>query len=268
MNEHLFQVRHTRRDLLAMGLAGAAGAIAHGVFGSAQAAESAEPAIIGSGKYKFTLDESWGKLPAGMNFGLGCGIAVDSKDRVIVTSRSNSPCVAIFGADGALAETWSKDFGDKIGYTPDQIVATAHGIYCSKEADGEFLYFTENVAGGNGSPRLGARVYKTDLTGKVLYTIGNVDKESSVAQKFDWSNPTDVAVAPNGDVYVVDGYGSQRVTRFDKNFKEIKTIGGTGTDHGQFRTCHGVWVRTGGKEPEVYIADRGNGRYEVFSLEL
>ena len=50
--------------------------------------------------------------------------------------------------------------------------------------------------------------------------------------------PTDVAVAPNGDTYVVDGYGSQRVFRFDRQFKLLKTIGGTGTEHGLDHRVH------------------------------
>ena len=52
------------------------------------------------------------------------------------------------------------------------------------------------------------------------------------------------------------------MSRFDK------TIGGRGKDHGLFNTCHGVWINTLRKEPEVYIADRHNDRIEVFSLEL
>ena len=87
--------------------------------------------------------------------------------------------------------------------------------------------------------------------------------------------PTDVAVAANGDIYVVDGYGSQIVSRFDKNFKHIRTIGktspkpGKNAEHGTFKTCHGVWVNTLKKSgPEIYIADRNNNRIEVFDLEL
>ena len=76
------------------------------------------------------------------------------------------------------------------------------------------------------------------------------------------------AVAPNGDIYIVDGYGSQILSRFDKNFRHLKTIGGRGKEHGKFNTCHGVWINTLGGEPEVYIADRANSRYEIFSLEL
>lgn len=259
-SEYLFPVRHTRRDFLAAAAAGTALALA-GRLGRSAAAD--KEVTIGSGSAAFTLDEAWGQLPEGMKYGLGCAVVVDAQDRVFVTSRSASPCVAIFGKDGKLLETWSKDFASNVGLTPDQVQATAHGLYHSKEPDGEFLYWTENVAG-----KIGARVYKTDLKGKVLYTLGNVPSESDTAQKVDWTNPTDVAVAPNGDLYVVDGYGSQKLYRFDKKFKHLKTIGGKGNEHGQFNTCHGVWVSTLRKEPELYIADRANGRVEVFDLEL
>ena len=256
-NEYLF----TRRQFFAT-----AGTTAATLAISPQAV-SAAPVTIGTGSARFTLDENWGKLPKGMHYGLGCAIVVDNKDRIIVTSRSANPCVAIFTTEGTLLETWSKEFSDKIGFTPQQVAATAHGLYWSKEGDQEFLYWTENVAGGKGN-RIGARVYKTDMNGKVLYQIGNVPKEGDQSVKFDFTNPTDVAIAPNGDIYVVDGYGSQKVHRFDKNFKLIKTMGGPGKEHGKFNTCHGIWVSTLKKEPEIYIADRANNRLEVYSLEL
>ena len=223
---------------------------------------------FGEGKMTFTLDENWGKLPAGMNYGLGCAVVVDSKDRIFVTSRSPNACVVIFDRDGKILETWSKEVKDKFGYDQQQYVATAHGLYWSKEGDHEFLYWTENVDAPQGKPRIGARVYKTDMTGKILYQIGNVEKESETLQKFDFTNPTDVAVAANGDIYVVDGYGSQLVHRFDKNFKLIKTIGGPGAENGKFKVCHGIWVSTLNKEPEIYIADRHNDRLQVFSMDL
>ena len=230
---------------------------------SAQAATT-----FGEGKMSFTLDENWGKLPTGMNYGLGCAVVADSKDRIYVTSRSANACVVIFDREGKILESWAKDVKDKFGYDQNQYVATAHGLYCSKEGDQEFLYWTENVSAPKGQPTLGARVYKTDLTGKILHEIGNVEKEGPHAQKFDFRNPTDVAVGPNGDIYVVDGYGSQLVHRFDKHFKLIKTMGGPGKEHGKFNTCHGIWVSTLKKEPEIYIADRANARLEVFSMEL
>lgn len=264
-HEYLFPCRLTRRDFLSA----AAGAAAVGLGGRALAAEEKKGATkLGSGRQTYTLDDDWGKLPQGMKYGFGCAIVADAHDRVFVTSRSANPCVAIFDRDGKLLETWSKDFADAVGYTPEQVAATAHGLYWSKEGNDEFLYWTENVTGGKGGPRLGARVYKTDLRGKVLYTLGNVDRESSTSQKFDFTNPTDVAVAANGDVYVVDGYGSQLLHRFDKSFKLIKTIGGRGKEHGKFNVCHGIWINTLKKEPEVYVADRANNRAEVYALDL
>ncbi|MFO0798100.1 MAG: hypothetical protein U0804_11550 [Gemmataceae bacterium] len=253
--EHLFP---TRRTFLTAAAAVAAPALAR----------PDDPVTFGEGSARFTLDPAWGRLPDGMRYGLGCAVVVDSRDRVYVTSRSASPCVAIFDRDGRLLETWTKDFADGIGLTPQQVAGTAHGLYWSKEGANEYLYWTENVSAPKGAPRIGARVYKTDLAGKVLYTLGNVASESATSQKIDFTNPTDVAVAPNGDVYVVDGYGSQRVFRFDRQFKLLKVIGGPGKEHGKFSTCHGVWVSTLRTDPEVYIADRANGRIEVFSPEL
>ncbi len=267
-HEYLFPRRQTRRDFLQ--LAGAA-AMACAAGPNLLAADERPPVKFGSGRFTYTLDETWGQLPEGMKYGFGCAVVVDSQDRVYVTSRSVSPCVAVFDRDGKLLETWSKDFADKVGYSTDDVAATAHGLYWSKEPEGEFFYFTENkfpVKKGeppeSAASNAGRRVYKTDLQGKILYQIGNVDKESSTAGKFDFVSPTDVAVSANGDIYVVDGYGSQLLHRFDKNFKLIKTIGGPGTEHGKFKTCHGVWISTLKAEPELYIADRANGRIEIY----
>ena len=274
-SEWLFPARQTRRDFLKMTSAAAA---AVAVPGAGLAAEKSMPIRIGSGPNTYEAVEDWGHLPPGMKYGFGCGVVVDSKDRVFVTSRSSNPCVAIFDRHGKLLETWSHEFADRVGMTTDQVKDTAHCLYLTKEGREEFIYWTENVSNTKQGVKLGARVYKTDMRGKILYMIGNVEKEGSTSQKFDWTNPTDVAVAPNGDIYVVDGYGSQRVSRFDKNFTHIKTIGShtekgkTGPDapHGTFNTCHGVWINTiiKGKEPEVFIADRHNDRIEVYSLTL
>lgn len=269
MHEYLFPNRQTRRDFLKWTGAASVAGLASVASTAPAADDKSGPVKFGSGKFTYTLDENWGKLPEGMKYGFGCALVVDSKDRVFVTSRSASPCVAIFDKDGKLLETWSKDFAGSVGFSPDQVAATAHGLYWNKEGNDEFLYWTENVSAPKGGAKIGARVYKTDLKGKVLYTIGaHVDRESSTTRNFNFTNPTDVAIGPNGDIYVVDGYGSQLVHQFDKNFKLLKTIGGPGKETGKFNVCHGIWISTLRKNPEVYIADRVNDRIEVYSLDL
>jgi hypothetical protein len=255
MCQHLF----TRRQFL-----GAAATAA--IAGPICANDS--PVKIGGGSATFALDPNWGKLPAGMKFGYGCAIVVDAFDRIVVTSRSTNPCVAIFDAAGKLLETWSKQLSDRVGYSVEQIKDTAHGLFHSHRKEGEFLYWTENVSTNRNGPKFGKRVYKTDMRGKILFTLGPDEKDSSNSLKVPLTNPTDVAVAPTGDVYVVDGYGSQKLYRFDRNFQQLGVIGGPGKEHGKFNTCHGVWVNTLKKEPELYIADRANDRIEVFSLEM
>jgi hypothetical protein len=231
-------------------------------------ARDTTPVKVGQGKATFTLDPNWGTLPTGMHYGLGCAIVVDSKDRVIVTSRSTNPCVAIFDKDGRLVETWTKELSEKVAYTPEQIQDTAHGLYLSNEGGTEYLYWTENVSTNKQGPKFGKRVYKTDMHGQILFTLGPDEKDSPTTRTVPLTNPTDVAVGPDGSIYVVDGYGSQKVYHFDKDFKQLKVIGGPGKDHGKFNTCHGVWVNTLKREPEVYIADRANNRIEVYSPEL
>ncbi len=272
MSEYLFPKRWSRRDFLgtaAVAAAGAATLPCGNLIGDPAENEKKAPVRLGSGYHTYELDEAWGRLPAGMNYGFGCGVIVDRRDRVYVTSRSANPCVAIFDRDGKLQEMWGQEFADKVGLTTAEVADTAHCLYLSKENGHEYIYWTENISTNKTGPKTGARVYKTDLNGRILYQIGNVAKEGSNAQKFDWTNPTDVAVAPNHDIYVVDGYGSQRVTRFDKNFTALRTIGGHGKGDGEFNICHGVWISTlKGGEPEVYIADRTNGRVQVFDLAL
>lgn len=266
-SDYLFPNRLTRRDFLKMAGVASAGLMLPGI-GRAKDEAKDEPVRIGSGYHTYEAVEDWGKLPEGMKYGHGCGVVVDSNDNVYVTSRSANPCVSIWDRGGNLIETWSKEFANEVGFTTDQVADTAHCLYLIKEGREDVIYWTENISSNKSGRKFGARVYKTDLRGKIFYQIGNVEKEGSTSQKFDWTNPTDVAVAPNGDIYVVDGYGSQRVSRFDKDFKHIKTIGGPGKEHGKFNTCHGIWVNTLRRDPEIYIADRVNGRVEIYSPEL
>jgi len=132
MNDYLFPHRLARRDFIKMGaLTAACLACSNALDACAQ--DKKEPVRIGSGRWTYTLDENWGKLPEGMKYGFGCGIVVDSKDRVYVTSRSTNPCVAVFDRDGKLLETWSNDFAGKVGLSTDQVKDTAHCLYWSKE---------------------------------------------------------------------------------------------------------------------------------------
>jgi DNA-binding beta-propeller fold protein YncE len=78
------------------------------------------------------------------------------------------------------------------------------------------------------------------------------------------TDPTDVAVAPDGSFYVSDGYGNSRVARFSSDGKFIADWGDKGEGPGEFDTPHGIALD---REGRVYVADRSNSRIQVFTGE-
>src|SRR6476620_4798374 len=97
-NDYLFPHRLTRRDFLKMTGTATLAATIPALAGTVD--KKADTVKIGEGKFIYESVPGWGALPEGMKYGFGCGVVVDSKDRVYVTSRSSNPCVAIFDKNG------------------------------------------------------------------------------------------------------------------------------------------------------------------------
>ena len=64
-----------------------------------------------------------------------------------------------------------------------------------------------------------------------------------------------------GNIFVADGAGNSRIAKFDKSGNYIKSWGFKGTEPGQFNTPHSIATDAQGN---VYVADRGNSRIQVF----
>src|SRR5918912_268546 len=73
--------------------------------------------------------------------------------------------------------------------------------------------------------------------------------------------PTDIAFAPDGSMFMTDGYGNARVHKFSPDAKYQFSWGEPGTAPGQFNLPHGVWIDSRGR---VLVADRENDRVQVF----
>jgi len=102
-------------------------------------------------------------------------------------------------------------------------------------------------------------VYKLTQDGKELMRLGTRGVSGTSQSTFNL--PTDVAVAPNGDVYVTDGYGSARVVKFSRDGKFLLQWGKRGTGPGEFGLPHNLVVDAQGR---VYVTDRDNERVQVF----
>jgi DNA-binding beta-propeller fold protein YncE len=112
---------------------------------------------------------------------------------------------------------------------------------------------------------MGQEVLKISPEGKVLMTIGKEGIAGDGPYEFD--RPTGVAIAPNGDIFVADGHSrnkhnSARIVKYSPDGKFIKAWGKMGSEPGNFREPHDIYV--GGSKGYVYVADRQNNRIQVF----
>jgi DNA-binding beta-propeller fold protein YncE len=115
---------------------------------------------------------------------------------------------------------------------------------------------------------LGQAVLKISPDGKVLMTIGTPGVGGIGPYTFD--RPTGVSVASNGDIFVADGHSgnksnSGRIVKYSADGTFIKTWGRLGSEPGNFREPHDLFV--GGSKGYVYVADRQNNRIQVFDEE-
>jgi len=209
--------------------------------------------ILGTGTHRYEVNHAWAKLPAGKSFGYTHGVVVDKSDNVYIfhqpaSNPANSvwqDAVCVFDRDGNFKSSWGLQY--KSG---------AHGLYYSMEDGTEYLYLSDP------DQRV---VDKCTLDGKKVLTFPIAPRtDIYMGQPY---RPTDVCVAPNGDVYVFDGYGYSYVHCFDKNANYKFSIGGGGSNPGQLSCPHAGNIDLRHAEPELYVADRGNNRIQVFTLD-
>ncbi len=197
----------------------------------------------------FEANDHWAQLPDHWGWYEVAAIATDSKDRVFVFNRGDHP-VMVFDRDGKFVTSWGEG-----------IFARAHGItigpddlvYCTDDLDHTVRQFTPDghllmTLGTSGKPS------KTGATSIDYRTI----KTSGLPFHF----PTNVALSPEGDIYVSDGYGNACIHKFSPNGRLLFSWGEPGNGPGSFHVPHGIAVNQQGK---VFVADRENHRIQIFS---
>ncbi len=104
------------------------------------------------------------------------------------------------------------------------------------------------------------QIFKFTNDGKTLVmTLGEAGVAGADEKHF--GRPTDIAWLPDGTFFISDGYVNTRVVKFDKTGKFLMTWGTKGAGPGQFDLPHAIDVD---RSRRVYVADRSNGRIQVF----
>jgi DNA-binding beta-propeller fold protein YncE len=205
------------------------------------------------------------KLPEGMNFGEVPGVAVDSKGRIYVFTRSNSATGPAYGATAAQL----LEFGPKGEF----IREVGKGLYGWSFAHSVRIDKDDNIwAIDKGSDM----IIKFNQAGRVQWVFGRKKESSDDAEPWkrvtpplpprdgSFRQPTDVAFDSQGNVYITDGYINSRVAKFDKNGDWVKSWGEPGTGPGQFRLPHSIAID---KNDNVYVGDRSNQRVQIFNTD-
>jgi DNA-binding beta-propeller fold protein YncE len=205
------------------------------------------------------------KLPANMYFGEATGVAVNKAGHVFVLSRGNTSGPAYgaaatqlleFDAQGKFVREIGKNlyawsFGHTVRIDPQQNIWVA-----DKGSD---------------------MVVKFNPQGRVLMVFGRKqeasDRETGPLERHKPPLPpdvgrfrqvTDMTWDPRGNTFISDGYINSRVAKVDKLGNWLKSFGEPGSGPGQLNTPHSIAADAKGN---LYVADRGNRRIQVFDGE-
>ena len=203
--------------------------------------------------YRTTRD--WGQLPPGVKWAAVTAIepAPDGSIYVVhrcfansCAGRSEAPILK-YDANGKLLASWGQG-----------MFIFPHGGTVDRDGN---LWITD-ARGENGK---GHQVFKFSPQGKVLMTLGKAGVSGSAPDLFD--QPTDVVVAPNGDLFVTDSHRNgknNRVIKFTKDGKYIKEWGKKGSGRGEMSEPHTIAMDSRGR---LFVGDRENNRIQIFDQD-
>jgi len=198
------------------------------------------------------------KMPPGLYLGEAIGVATNSKGHVLVYTRSANTRLFEFDQNGTFVReigegAYNFEFAHSVRVDPQD------NIWVVDEGTNTIVRFNPE---GHITMVLGRR--PPAVLGMNLFPSPN---PTPPAAKYTFGRPTDVAWDPQGNIFISDGYVNARVVKYDKNGRFIKQVGSekAGPEPSQFNTPHGIAVDLNGN---VYVADRGNNRMQVFDNNL
>ena len=202
---------------------------------------TAPRALTGQGEWTYEVVPDWGHVPGHDHIGsTHGGIVIDQSGKVYVSTDGPNGLI-VYNSDGSFIKT----FGKKS--------RRYHGLNIYQENGQEYIY----AAGMH-------HVTKLDLDGNIILKIEGAKQDPANT----WAKATAVAVAPNGDIFIADGYGSSVIFKYDKTGTFIKQFGLRGREEGQFITSHGLTIDARDpSNPLLMVCDRENLRLQHFDLD-
>ena len=233
-----------------------------------KAARTPHGKIVGHGDFKYKVNYLWGNLDRNKVPVENChGLAIDSKDRIVMFTDSDVNNFVIYNKDGKLLDAWGTQHPG------------AHSVKINTENGEDFLYVVDcgwvldrnrpDDQWQNKWYRQNGFISKLTIDGKLVYTIGHPVTIGIYTPDMRFQ-PTDITIAPNGDIYVTDGYGSDYVIHYDNNGKYIRHWGGWKNADKQLnlKNTHGIGVDT--RDPNnhhLLVSSRAEQKLKKYTLD-
>jgi NHL repeat-containing protein len=247
---------------LVLALASAAGLVAAGQAGGAQAARPPLPPAIelppnNAMTNPYRMLENWPHL-GDIKPGAAIGIVPDGKGGVWLQHRS-VPGILHFDAAGNIIKRFDVTF------------SSSHGLCL--DADGNFWAMDSGPFGD--APDAGVKgnqVFKFSPEGKLLLTVGQAGVAKAGTDTF--LQPAACKATPDGNIVIADGHwprpskspmDGDRLVWLTRDGKFIKEFGRHGRKPGEFMGPHGLAFDSKGR---LFVADRSNNRIQIFDKDM
>ena len=203
--------------------------------------------VVGHGEFTYKVDKKWGiQDPTRFPVNHCHEMVMDKKNRLFMTTTHPQNNIIIYDRSGKVLDAWGTEYPG------------AHGLTIISEGEEEFLFITDPD---------NHKVCKTTLEGKKLMEF-YMPKEIPEYKEITQFKPTETTVAPNGDIYISDGYGLDFIIQYDSKGNYIRHFGGKGNSKYNFDCCHGITLDARkGKDPSLLITSRTANCFKRFSLE-
>jgi len=203
--------------------------------------------ILGHNQKRYRINTKWSQADVSRNPVNDCHEMVqDQKGRILLLTNETRNNVLIYDKNGQLLDAWGTEYPG------------AHGLTLFNENGTDVLFICDNTR---------HQVIKTSIDGKVLMTL-DFPKETGMYEKPEEYIPTETAIAPNGDIYVADGYGKDFIIQYDSQGRYIRHFGGRGEGSEHLLNAHGVCVDTRDKaNPCLIVCSRQQNAFKRYDFE-
>jgi len=203
--------------------------------------------ILGHNNKRYKIDTQWSKINAAQYPVKDCHEMVQDKlGRIILLTNETKNNVIIYDKSGKLINTWGTEYPG------------AHGLTLFNENGADVLFICDNNR---------HQVIKTTIDGRVLLTL-NYPKETGQYTKAEEYVPTETIIAPNGDIYVADGYGKDFIIQYDAKGNYTRHFGGRGDGDRFLLNAHGICIDNRDKnKPCLITTSRMQNAFKRFTME-